>query len=178
MKRMVTLSLSLLIIFVGWLPNQQSHATTAKDVGNIVFSEVEKRLIDEYFGRRLGRLPERTGARDDDDDDRKKHRGGKGKGKGNQKAKHDGKSRGKSKGLPPGLAGRKDLPPGIQKQIARGQRVPDDVETYRLPEDLIRRLPRVDREIDRRVIGDDVVLIERGTNLILDVMEGVLRSRR
>ena len=33
------------------------------------------------------------------------------------------------------------LPPGIQKQIARGQRVPDDTSIYRLPDDLLSRLP-------------------------------------
>ena len=126
----------------------------------IVFNEAEKRLINDYFDRALGRKFDNEAG----------DGGGKSRGKGKKKNK------GKSKGLPPGLVGRQQLPPGIRKQIAQGKRLPDGTETYSLPEDLRRRLPSIPRDVDRRVVGDDIVLIERGTNLVLDILEGVLRK--
>jgi hypothetical protein len=134
-----------------------ANAATDQVIADVVFKEIERRIIGDYFDREYRRHSE------DDDHDGKKG-----------KNKHNAK--GKSKGIPPGLQGRKDLPPGIRKQIARGQRVPDGMNTYRLPSDLIKRLPKRNADVERRVVGDDIVLIERGTNLILDVLENVLRN--
>ena len=76
-------------------------------------------------------------------------------------------------GLPPGLANR-PLPPGLQKHIDRTGRLPPGLEKRRLPGDLRGLLP--DRKgQDYRVVGNDIVLIETATNLILDIMKGVLR---
>ncbi len=158
-----------LSVFVGCAlflaPASDMLAATKTQAANTVFQEIERRVIGEYFDEALRR---RGVDHDDDDGGNKK----KGKGKNKIKAKH----KGKSKGLPPGLVGRKDLPPGIQKQIAQGKRLPVDTRTYPLPDDLIYRLPTLSRDIDRRVVGDDIVLIQRGTNLILDVIENVLRA--
>ncbi len=162
MKKLL-LSCCLAAIAVWTLPaNPAATASRTNDVVKILFDEAEKRLINDYFDRALGR-------KIDDDDD-----GPKSKGKG--KKKHKNKSKGKSKGIPPGLAGRKELPPGIQKQIAQGKRLPSGTETYSLPEDLRHRLPSIPSDVDRRVVGDDIVLIQRGTNLVLDILEGVLRK--
>jgi len=134
-----------------------ANAATDQVIADVVFKEIERRIIGDYFEREY-----RRHSADDDHDEKK------------GKNKHN--TKGKSKGIPPGLQGRKDLPPGIRKQIARGQRVPDGMNTYRLPSDLIKRLPQRNADVERRVVGDDIVLIERGTNLILDVLENVLRN--
>ena len=57
--------------------------------------------------------------------------------------------------LPPGLAKRKQLPPGLAKRD--------------IPDDLASQLPwRVDEEI--KIIDDEVVLIERATGVVLDIL--------
>lgn len=75
--------------------------------------------------------------------------------------------------LPPGLAKKDKIPPGIARQIQRGQRLPPEVAMLPLPDDLLRRLPP--RAGARPVVvGTDVVLVQEGTRLILDILEGVL----
>ncbi len=84
------------------------------------------------------------------------------------------KAKRSNNGLPPGLAKRDRLPPGLQKHIQRTGRLPPGLEKRRLPGDLRGLLPRRAGQ-DFRVVGDDIVLIETATNLILDIMQGVLR---
>ena len=83
------------------------------------------------------------------------------------------KAKASSQGLPPGLAGR-PLPPGLQKHIDRTGRLPPGLEKRRLPGGLRGLLPRRTGQ-DFRVVGNDIVLIETATSLILDIMQGVLR---
>ncbi len=83
------------------------------------------------------------------------------------------KARSSSQGLPPGLANR-PLPPGLQKHIDRTGRLPPGLEKRRLPGDLRALLP-IRSGQDFRVVGNDIVLIEIATELILDVMKDVLR---
>ena len=75
--------------------------------------------------------------------------------------------------LPPGLAKQGKVPPGIARQIQRGQRLPDDVQMLPLPADLLGRLPSYPgaRPV---VVGTDVVLVQEGTRLILDILKDVL----
>ncbi len=84
------------------------------------------------------------------------------------------KAKVKHKGLPPGLAKRQQLPPGLQKHIERTGRLPPGLEKRELPGDLRGLLPYRTGQ-DYRVVGNDIVLIETATELILDVMQGVLR---
>ena len=84
------------------------------------------------------------------------------------------KAKTSGQGLPPGLAKRQHLPPGLQKHIERTGRLPPGLEKRRLPGDLRALLP-IRRGQDFRVVGNDIVLIEIATELILDVMQGVLR---
>ncbi len=83
------------------------------------------------------------------------------------------KAKASSQGLPPGLANR-PLPPGLQKHIDRTGRLPPGLEKRRLPGGLRGLLPWRTGQ-DYRVVGNDIVLIETATNLILDIMKGVLR---
>ncbi len=84
------------------------------------------------------------------------------------------KAKASGRGLPPGLAQRQHLPPGLQKHIERTGRLPPGLEKRRLPGDLRALLP-VRSGQDYRVVGNDIVLIETATELILDVMKDVLR---
>ena len=76
----------------------------------------------------------------------------------------------KAKGLPPGLAKRGKLPPGIAKQLARADRLPPDVHGRRLPRDLERRLPRLPDGYVRVRIGTDIVLLDVATRVVVDVV--------
>ncbi|MHA1151942.1 MAG: anti-virulence regulator CigR family protein [Alphaproteobacteria bacterium] len=84
------------------------------------------------------------------------------------------KAKANSQGLPPGLAKRSQLPPGLQKHIDRTGQLPPGLEKRRLPGDLRGLLPSRKGQ-DYRVVGNDIVLIETATNLILDIMQGALR---
>ncbi len=83
------------------------------------------------------------------------------------------KAKASGQGLPPGLSGR-PLPPGLQKHIDRTGRLPPGLQKRSLPGDLRALLP-IRSGQDFRVVGNDIVLIEIATELILDVMQGVLR---
>ncbi len=83
------------------------------------------------------------------------------------------KAKASSQGLPPGLANR-PLPPGLQKHIQRTGRLPPGLQKRGLPSGLRRQLPYRAGQ-DYRVVGNDIVLIETATSLILDIMQGVLR---
>ncbi len=83
------------------------------------------------------------------------------------------KAKASSQGLPPGLAHR-PLPPGLQKHIDRTGRLPPGLQKRSLPGDLRGLLP-YRKGLDYRVVGNDIVLIETATNLILDIMKGVFR---
>ncbi len=68
----------------------------------------------------------------------------------------------------------KPLSPGLRKHIERTGRLPPGLEKRRLPGDLRALLPLRSGQ-DYRVVGNDIVLIEIATELILDVMKDVLR---
>lgn len=98
---------------------------------------------------------------------------------GREKGKGWGQGRGKGnrKGLPPGLAKKKTLPPGLQKRLDRGDGLPPGLAKRQLPEDLDRQLGPPAPETERAIIGDDVVLLERATGVVLDVIHDVIRAR-
>ena len=83
----------------------------------------------------------------------------------------------RTKGLPPGLAKRGgNLPPGLQKHLQRNGTLPPGLQKRLepFPDDLERRLPRVPDTWRRVILGRDVLLIERRTNRILDIIENVI----
>lgn len=86
---------------------------------------------------------------------------------------------GKHGGLPPGLQKKVDrdgkLPPGLQKRLARGDSLPPGIEKRRLPATLEKTLPRLPPDVARSVIGVDVVLVNRKTGLVLDVIADIAR---
>lgn len=76
--------------------------------------------------------------------------------------------------LPPGLAKRQSLPPGLQKQLARKGTLPPGLAKRALPADLIARLGTPAKGTARYIAGDDVLLVDTATNVILDVIRGAL----
>ena len=84
-------------------------------------------------------------------------------------------------GLPPGLAKRGgDLPPGLEKQLARNGTLPPGLEKRLepFPPELERRLPPLPAIYQRGVIGADVVVVNRRTGAILDIIRGAINLSR
>ncbi len=141
----------------------QAPQLAQRDLAGIVFSEVERRLVHEFYGvaapgGSYGKI-------------KHKHKG-KGRGRGK------GKSKGRGKGMPPGLARRGALPPGLQRQLDRKGRLPPGLAKRGLPGNLHGRLPRLPRGVERVIVGDDVLLIQAATGLVLDAIIGVAKSTR
>ena len=87
------------------------------------------------------------------------------------------RSRGPSKGLPPGLAKRGgNLPPGLQKHLEKNGRLPPGLQKRLepLPRELDSRLPRLPDAWERVILERDVILVDRRSNRILDVIENVI----
>jgi hypothetical protein len=125
---------------------------TAKDVAGAVFSEVERRVIRDYYCEQYGGdiCRERQHRYGDYDD------------------RHHSKHK-KQKGLPPGLAKRDQLPPGLAKR----KQLPPGLAKRALPHELEDRLPH--RKGYERVVADGrVVLIEKASGVVVDILEDIL----
>jgi hypothetical protein len=74
-----------------------------------------------------------------------------------------------NKGLPPGLAKRGgNLPPGLAKR----DRLPPGLQGNSLPYELERKLSRLPSSYVRVRIGQDIVLMDHNTRVVLDVVYG------
>ena len=74
---------------------------------------------------------------------------------------------------PEGFKKPKPIPPGIQKKLARGGSLPPGIAMTRMPGTVQSRLPyRAGEEII--FIEDDAYLIQKSTQIILDVLNDVL----
>jgi Ni/Co efflux regulator RcnB len=73
--------------------------------------------------------------------------------------------------LPPGLAKRDRLPPGLERQLVVRGTLPPGLrkEIVRCPDDLERRLPPPPRDCRHVVIGGHIVLLNTRSFLIVDV---------
>jgi hypothetical protein len=120
--------------------------TAAADVVDIVFSEIQKQIINDYYGKSAAKV-------------------GKGKGKGK------GKHKGKSKQLPPGLAKRSQLPPGLAKK----SKLPPGLAKRDIPSDLAARLGVPPHGTEHAIVDSDVLLIETATGVVLDILKDVIK---
>jgi hypothetical protein len=127
---------------------------TSGEMAKAVFSEVEKRVIRDFFNDRTRKHGEAD------------------------KVKGAASDKGKSKSMPAGLAKRDELPPGLERHVERFGTLPPGLAKRDLPYDLDRLLPRRAAGLSRKIVGSDVVLIEEATGLVLDVVEGVLGERQ
>ncbi len=145
-------------------PSQSAGSSVGIDIADIVFKEVEKRAIEEFYKHVPSTRADEEAKKNDDRD------GGKARGKKDK----DAKGNGRGNGLPPGLVKRDQLPPGLAK---RGNRLPSGLMKSDLPPELEGKLPVLPENIERVVIDDDVLLVQKGTDLILDVLDGVLAGQ-
>jgi hypothetical protein len=120
--------------------------TAASDVVDIVFSKIQKKIIEDYYGKAAG----------------KGHKG---------KAKGKGKHKGKSKQLPPGLAKRSQLPPGLAKK----SKLPPGLAKRRIPPGLAAKLGVPPHGTEHAIVDDNVLLIESATGVVLDILKGVIK---
>ena len=117
-----------------------------------LFTESERQLITEYFHNEY--------QQNDDDDNNQRHKKHK-KGK-------------KHKGLPPGLAKKEQLPPGLQKQLERNGTLPPGLAKRDLPEDLESQLSPVDDSLERVIADSHVMLVEKATGIIKDIIKDIV----
>ena len=73
--------------------------------------------------------------------------------------------------LPPGLAKKDRLPPGLERQLVRNGTLPPGLQKrfYPVPVELERQLPPPPPDCAHVLISGHIVLLNRRTNLIVDV---------
>ena len=79
--------------------------------------------------------------------------------------------------LPPGLAKRRSLPPGLRRQLVERGELPPGLRTYLVdvPGPWIARLPPVPSYYHRYFAGDDLIVVDTRTNRIVAIVRDVLR---
>ena len=137
-----------------------SAVETIKEVGSAAFSEVERRLIRDYYREIRGEIRDENRDRNYSDSRNHKQKDGKHK-------KHKKKSQGNVKGNPKGL------PPGIAKKLARGGTMPPGIAKKNLPDDLHHRLPPVRDGYRRLETAGQIILVEVATDIIVDIIDRV-----
>ena len=79
--------------------------------------------------------------------------------------------------LPPGLAKRRALPPGLRQQLHERGELPPGLQQrlVAVPAPLVRRLPPVPPYYHRWFAGDDLLVIDSRTNRIVAIIPDVWR---
>lgn len=85
-------------------------------------------------------------------------------------------AQGSARQMPPGLAKRDELPPGLDRQLTERGTLPPGLAKRDLPADLAGRLPRRGGKTERVIVDDDIVLIDKATERVLDVIGDVVRE--
>jgi hypothetical protein len=135
-----------------------SGRVTARDGNSSVsigFSNDDRALADRYYRN--------AGVRYQEDDHRGKDKHGHGKGG------PPGHAR-RGEHVPPGLARKGGLPPGLQ----RHQRLPDEVVYQPLPRELERQMkPLPSPDYVRVQVGGDIAILNRKTRVVVDFMRAL-----
>jgi hypothetical protein len=79
----------------------------------------------------------------------------------------------KSKSMPPGLAKKETLPPGLQKHIVKHGELPPGLQGRSLPYELEKKLTPLPEGFVRLKVGADVVLMDEKTRVVIDVISGL-----
>lgn len=109
------------------------------------FSELEKQIIEKYFKKANSEI---------------------------KTAENNKKN--KKKGLSPGLAKKDKLPPGLAKQLERNGTLPPGLAKRDLPNDLNAELSKPAEGLERAIVDNAVVLVEKATGRIVDIMKDVI----
>ncbi|MDP9195836.1 MAG: RcnB family protein, partial [Pseudomonadota bacterium] len=144
------IALGLVLAALAVAPAHAETLSNGKTVTETVFDATQKRVIEDFYKKHPGQEGIAVGEPYPDQD-----HGGKGK-KGHGK-KH--KSHGKQG---------KGLPPGIAMNLERGKPLPPGIAKRYLPSDLEKILPALPKGQKRVVVGNDVLLVESATGVILD----------
>ncbi len=120
----------------------------AAEITSKLITASEKEVIRSYYGSRSGTAQTKTTSS-------------------GKKTKGQGKNKGQGGGQ--GKAA--NLPKGIAMKLQRGGAMPPGIEKTKLPSDLQGRLPKRPKNQELTVVDRQVVLIEKTTGLILDVLE-------
>jgi hypothetical protein len=77
--------------------------------------------------------------------------------------------------LPPGLAKRRVLPPGLRKQLRERGALPPGLRQYLIPVDgpFVVNLPAIPPHYIRYFAGDDLIIVDTRTNLIVAIIRDV-----
>ena len=142
MKKLLIMTIFTSLLFgYSYGVAEESGKSMAKTIADAAFSEVERKIIERYYGK----IHETGGA-----------------------SKSKGK---KAKGLPPGLAKRDSLPPGLAMQLEKNGTLPPGLAKRALPADLESQLPPVPKGYQRSILEDlTIVLIEEATGRIADII--------
>jgi hypothetical protein len=154
-KQMIGLSFITLVIAhgignAGEIVSDTSATDILQSTLEATFSEAERESITEYF----------TSNQAENESSAKNGKKSKGKGK--------------NKGLPPGLARKEHLPPGLEKQLQRNGTLPPGLAKRDLPSDLASRLPPAHEGLERIIVESDVVLVEKASGIIRDIIEDIV----
>jgi hypothetical protein len=87
---------------------------------------------------------------------------------------HDGSRGAKDNGKGKRGPGHKRLPPGIEKNLARGKPLPPGIAKQTLPYELRRALPPVRDGYERVIVGGKVLLVEIATQVIHDALSDAI----
>ena len=79
------------------------------------------------------------------------------------------------RGLPPGLAKKEQLPPGLQRQLVRNGTLPPGLEKKieSVPSQLEIRLPRLPDGRRRIFIGNNLIVMDSATSMIVDMIANI-----
>lgn len=171
---LLTAGLLLAVLLAPRPCTAQDAATVAKDTAQRVFTEVEKRAIEEYYKKITGQYPGQVQSAGNQTRESGEDQG---KGRKAKEKKAKGKKGGKDQeGLPAGLARKDALPPGLQKHLEKHGTLPPGLQKRTLPADLEAKLPKAEQGQERAVVDSDVVLIESATGKVLDVLRDVIKG--
>ena len=137
---------------IGQAAGEAAVQAAVQTVAAPLFTEQDRRAIHEFY---------RITDRDRDND---KH---------SKKNKHGKDDKG-GKDMPPGLAKKDQLPPGLAKQLQKNGTLPPGLAKRNLPHDLDRRLSRMPAGFGRVVVDRDVAIVNEKTGLIIDIIHDVV----
>jgi hypothetical protein len=80
-------------------------------------------------------------------------------------------------GLPPGLAKREKLPPGLERQLRQNGTLPPGLQkkVHPLPLELERQMRRLPTGYRRVVIAGNVIMMNEKTAVIYDIVRNVIQ---
>ena len=125
------------------LPHADAGAPSLAQAAAVALTDAEKQLIGRYFQRQYDVWAA---------------------------AQSPGTGKKSHGALPPGLAQKGAVAPGLATQLARNGKLPPGLTKHDVPDDLLAQLQPLPAGYELIVVDDRVLLIETATSLILDIV--------